>query len=68
MDAFIFEFCQALDRLIVSGRIEGWDVRLDVVPIFGGTEDKRRTGGTGEGTPDLVVTGLVLFGGVTLKD
>lgn len=64
-----------------------WEVRLDVLAIFGGVEDSRarvapaaadddgadRPRGTGTaggsgGEPDLVVTGLALFGGVDVTE
>lgn len=55
---------------------EGWDVRLDVLALFGGASDSRpRRSSSGEPTegrpgdePDLVVTGVVLFGGVDVRD
>lgn len=46
---------------------ENWNVRVEVLGIFGGTEDKRRTVGPG-GEPDLVVTGVVMFGSIELLD
>jgi predicted membrane protein len=46
---------------------EDWHVQIDILAIFGGTSDERR-GGTGSGDPDLVLTGLTLFGGVTVRD
>lgn len=46
---------------------EDWDVSLDVLAIFGGADDARRRGES-TGDPDLVVTGVVLFGGVELLD
>jgi len=46
---------------------EGWDVRVDVFPLFGGVSDER-SHGAGKETPDLVVTGVVLFGGVEVRD
>lgn len=48
----------------------GWSVRDDVLALFGGSEDKRKEMGaatTGE-SYDLVITGLVLFGGLDIKD
>ncbi|AOW80603.1 hypothetical protein HTSR_1427 [Halodesulfurarchaeum formicicum] len=44
-----------------------WNVTLDVLAIFGGTEDSRRRETVTE-TPDLVVTGVTLFGGVEILD
>lgn len=43
-----------------------WDVRLDVLPLFGGASDERSSGG-GDGEVDLVVTGVALFGGVSIE-
>ncbi|RLM53909.1 hypothetical protein DVK02_10805 [Halobellus sp. Atlit-31R] len=53
---------------------ESWDVRLDVLALFGGASDSRPRRATSpddagdRGEPDLVVTGLVLFGGVEIVD
>jgi predicted membrane protein len=46
---------------------EDWDVRIDILALFGGTDDERRSPPTRE-EPDLVITGLTLFGGVTVRD
>lgn len=46
---------------------EDWDVRIDILALFGGTDDDRRAPPTKD-EPDLVVTGLTLFGGVTIRD
>jgi len=45
---------------------EDWTVDLDVLSLFGGSEDKRPPSG-GDGDVDLVVTGLALFGGVSVE-
>jgi hypothetical protein len=48
---------------------EEWRVRLDVLSVFGGSTDERPPqgdGATGD-APELVVTGLALFGGVSVK-
>jgi predicted membrane protein len=48
-----------------------WDVRIDVLALFGGASDDRpRRGATDRerGDPDLVVTGFVAFGGVEIRD
>lgn len=59
-----------------------WDVDVQVLAIFGGADDDRRRpadrsadadarptdGGSVAGEPDLVVTGLALFGGVEIVD
>lgn len=59
---------------------EGWNVRMTVLPVLGGAEDERRrprAGGDGasggsfpgsSGQPDLIVSGFVAFGGITVKD
>lgn len=47
-----------------------WNVRLDVLPIFGGAEDERPRRDPDEihDEVDLVVTGFVAFGAITVKD
>lgn len=45
---------------------EDWTVDIDVLSLFGGSEDTRPPTGTG-GDVDLVVTGLALFGGVSVE-
>lgn len=45
-----------------------WNVELDVLPVFGATEDSRLRADAEHETVDLVVTGSVAFGGVELKD
>ncbi|SEW06268.1 LiaF transmembrane domain-containing protein [Halobacterium jilantaiense] len=45
---------------------EDWTVDLDVLSLFGGSEDTRPPTGT-DGEVDLVVTGLALFGGVSVE-
>jgi len=53
-----------------------WAVDVDVLPLFGGASDERpdrSAGGEPDGTgtrdgPDLVVTGVALFGGVEITD
>ncbi|MFT4957252.1 MAG: hypothetical protein ACI9EZ_000565 [Halobacteriales archaeon] len=48
---------------------DDWSVRVDVLPIFGFSVDKRpRQGGPKHGEPDLIVTDAVAFGGVTIED
>ena len=52
---------------------EDWDVQMDALALFGGVEDTRPRhrpdDPSDRGTePDLVVTGLVLFGGVEVRD
>lgn len=48
-----------------------WDVQLEVLNIFGETTDRRPAReGTGEndGEPDLIVTGVSLFGDIEIRD
>lgn len=46
---------------------EDWNVKLDVLTLFGGAEDSRpRTEVSDE--PDLVITGVTIFGGVEVLD
>jgi len=46
-----------------------WDVTIDVFPLFGGASDDRlREDREGEAPAALTVSGIVLFGGVTVKD
>jgi predicted membrane protein len=44
-----------------------WDVRNDVVALFGGVDHKGSQKPPAKATPDLILTGTVLFGGVTVK-
>lgn len=46
-----------------------WNVKIDVVPIFGGFSDKRRKDPNQVPDPEkkLIIKGLVLFGGGNLK-
>lgn len=46
----------------------GWSLQNDVVALFGGTEDKRVSAPAPVGgAPDVIVTGLVLFGGFSFE-
>jgi len=49
-----------------------WQVRVDVLPIFGGAGDERPrkavTEEIGKEGPDLIVAGFVAFGGIAIKD
>ena len=48
---------------------EGWDVLVQATAIFGGVGDKRiPVPSSPEPRPRLVVTGLILFGGIELKN
>lgn len=46
-----------------------WKVKVDVVSIFGGISDKRKISAQtdSQSAPELVLKGLVLFGGMDLK-
>lgn len=45
-----------------------WNVRVDVLPIFGGAEDDRPHHEGEHEEVDLVVTGFAAFGGVSVSD
>lgn len=45
-----------------------WNVRIDVLPLFGATEDSRPRADEAHEDVDLVLTGFVAFGGVELLD
>lgn len=45
-----------------------WNVRLDVIPILGGASDDRLRSESTNEEVDLVVTGFVAFGGVSISD
>jgi predicted membrane protein len=45
-----------------------WNVRVDVFPLFGGAEDERPRRESEHDEVDLVVTGFVMFGGVSVSD
>ena len=67
---------QFIDVIAVFGGMkmivpEEWDIRIKVVPIFGGFSDKHRikpdeTIDT-EGKPQLIIKGVVFFGGGEIK-
>jgi predicted membrane protein len=46
----------------------GWNVRLDVLPIFGGAKDERPRREAEHEDIDLIVTGFVAFGGISVSD
>ena len=45
-----------------------WNVELEVLPVFGASEDSRLRVDAEHETVDLVISGFVAFGGVELKD
>lgn len=64
-----------IDVTVVCGGIEiqvprDWTVNLQTTTLFGGVEDKRLLPGAGENilTGELTITGIVLCGGVEIKD
>jgi predicted membrane protein len=44
-----------------------WDVDLQTIAFFGGSEDKRRDRISEKDKPDLIVTGTVFFSGLEIK-
>jgi len=44
-----------------------WNVQLDVLPLFGGASDERTRDPDEHEEVDLVVTGLAMFGGVSVE-
>ena len=62
----VFCFCGGGDIRVP----EDWNVTLKVVPIFGGTDDKTRHDLPAGGAPrkNLVVTGVIVFGGLGVKN
>ena len=46
---------------------EGWEVQNQASAIFGGVNDKTPAHALGSERPKIILTGLVLFGGVELK-
>lgn len=49
---------------------EGWDVRLETLSVFGETSDRRRRVDDQDSTddPELIVTGVALFGDIEIRD
>ncbi len=49
---------------------EGWDVRLETLNVFGETSDRRRRGDDRDESddPELIVTGIALFGDIEIRD
>jgi len=45
-----------------------WNVRVDVLPLFGAAEDERPRRAAEHDEVDLVVTGFAFFGGVSVDD
>lgn len=64
-----------VETLAVFGDAEirvpgGWDVHLETVNVFGETTDRRRRGTEADVTdsPELIVTGLTVFGDIEVRD
>ena len=71
-DAAVASKPATLDLVVVIGDCEvrvpeDWTVRLDTVTVLGEVVDRRPRGPAAE-TPDLVLTGLVVLGDVTVRD
>lgn len=47
---------------------EDWNVHVDAVPIFGEASDRRRRDSDTHEDLDLIVTGFVAFGDITVRD
>ena len=45
-----------------------WNIRTDVLALFGGVSDERRGDADAAGPVQLSIQGVVLFGGLTIKD
>ena len=72
-DARVGESPAVIDMTVAFGGCEitvpsDWAVDRRVFALFGGTSDKRRRTPATEGGPELVITGVVLFGGLEIKD
>lgn len=63
-----------IDATVIFGGIEikvppEWNVKIDALTLFGGSADERKGAAVADGAaPDLVITGTVLFGGISVKD
>lgn len=72
-DAEVAERPARISAVAMFGGVEvivprGWNVRLDVLPIFGGAEDERPRREEEHEEVDLVVTGFAAFGGISVTD
>ena len=45
-----------------------WNVSLEVLPLLAGVEDKRTQHENREGAPTLVLKGVVIMGGIDVKN
>jgi len=72
-DAAVDDRPARVNAIAMFGGVEvivprAWNVRLDVLPIFGGAEDERPRREEQHEEVDLVVTGFAAFGGISVKD
>jgi len=72
-DAGIAEHPARISAVALFGGVDiivprDWNVRLDVLPIFGGAEDERPRREEQHEEIDLIVTGFVAFGGISVND
>lgn len=73
-DAVIAGDSASIEFLVIFGGVElrvpdGWNVVVNATPIIGGVEYKPRPGRLGEtASKTLMVTGLVVFGGIEIKN
>lgn len=64
---------ERLDVLVVMGGLQlvvprGWNVRVEADVTMGGIRDTRPDASIAERTPDLVVAGRVVMGGLEIRD
>ncbi len=74
-DAGVEGVAAIVETIAVFGSAEirvpkDWDVRLETLSVFGETSDRRRRGGERDATddPELIVTGIALFGDIEIRD
>jgi predicted membrane protein len=72
-DAAVAERPARISAVAMFGGIEiivprSWNVRIDVLPIFGGAEDSRPRREEEHEEIDLILTGFAAFGGISVTD
>ena len=81
-EAAIIDRPATVDVTAVMGGVDfkvpsDWNVRIDVLPVMGGADDERKersrratedTDNFADDTPHLVITGIAVMGGVSVKD
>jgi len=72
-DAEVADRPARISAIAMFGGVEiivprGWNVRLDALPVFGGVEDERPRREEDHEEIDLVLTGFVAFGGISVND